>query len=205
MYILKLKSIGDSMKKRLIFCGIFVIAIFASIFSIFFLYLKNSKDNTDYTKELVNNSAENYADNLELILTSYSGFKISPNARIIYETNYTKCNHTEVKEEIVSEELVNLNEEELQEKYQDYTIKQFGTEKVVLYNEIDGYCNNHYIIKENDGYIGIFKLKNNGEEELIRLTNISVQYLPETDLANIKDGLEVYGKDTLNKILEDFE
>ena len=193
------------MKKWLIFCCIFIIVILASIFSVLFLYSKNSKDNTDYTKELANNSEENYVDNLELVLTSYSGFKISPNAQIIYETNYTKCNHTEVKEEIVSEELVNLNEEELQEKYQNYTIKQFGTERVILYNEINGYCNNHYIIKEKDGYIGVFKLKNDGDEELIRLTNISVQYLPETDLNNLKGGMEVYGKDTLNKVLEDFE
>ena len=36
-------------------------------------------------------------------------------------------------------------------------------------------------------------------------TDISVQYLPETDRINIKNGLNVYGSQNLDKILEDFE
>ena len=37
-------------------------------------------------------------------------------------------------------------------------------------------------------------------------TNISSEYLTETDLINMEDdGLEIYGKEELNKIIEDFE
>ena len=37
------------------------------------------------------------------------------------------------------------------------------------------------------------------------LTDISVQYLPETDKLNLKDGIKIYGVDNLDKTLEDFE
>ena len=118
---------------------------------------------------------------------------------------YKKCNHKERKEEKVNEELVNLNEEELQEKYKDYTIKQFGIEKVVLYKEKDELCDKHYILKENEGVIAIYKINNLGAEELMDLTDISIQYLPETDKINIQNGIKIYGTENLDKVLEDFE
>lgn len=202
------KSEGDSMKKWLgiISIGILVVTVGTIIGYFVFFYSNTSKNKIDDTKELASSDEESsYENNLELVVTSYSGIKISPNTYFSYETYYKECNHKEVKEERADESLVNLNEKELQEKYSDWTIKQFGTEKVVLYKEVEGYCDEHYVLREKDGCIGVFKVNNNGEEELIRVTNILVQYLPETDIVHIKEGLEVYSKDSLNKILEDFE
>ena len=193
------------MKKWLTYGSVFIITIVFCVFCILFVYYKISNNNIDSVEELASDDESNYTNDLELVVTNYSGFKISPNTRIIFETYYKECNHKEVKEESASEEIVNLNEEELQEKYKNYMIKQFGVEKVVLYNEVNGYCDEHYILKDNNGYIEVFKLNSSGIEDLFRATDISVQYLPETDLVNIKEGLKVYGKENLNKILEDYE
>lgn len=196
------------MKKWIWIVAISLLIIIIGIVMGYFLffYSNTSRNEVDYTKELANSDdRDSYENNSGVIVTSYSGFKLSPNATISFEVCYKECNHVEVKEEIIDESLVNLNEQELQEKYLEWTIKQFSTDAVVLSKEAEGYCNEHYILREQDGYIGIYKLSNNGEEELVKLTSVLVQYLPETDMLNIKEGLKVYTKENLNKILEDFE
>ena len=45
----------------------------------------------------------------------------------------------------------------------------------------------------------------NGEEELVESTLIAVQYLPEADVSELKQGIKVYGMEEVNKIIEDFE
>ena len=192
------------MKKWLWIIGIFFLIVFSILIGYFLIInSKTSKEENILYKELANN--ENSINSSDIIVTNYSGFKISPNTKIVYETYYKKCNHKERKEEKVNEELVNLNEEELQEKYKDYTIKQFGIEKVVLYKEKDELCDKHYILKENEGVIAIYKINNLGAEELMDLTDISIQYLPETDKINIQNGIKIYGTENLDKVLEDFE
>ena len=37
------------------------------------------------------------------------------------------------------------------------------------------------------------------------LTDVSVQYLSETDKLNLQDGIKIYGIENLDKALEDFE
>lgn len=196
------------MKKWIWIVAISLLIIIIGIVMGYFLffYSNTSRNEVDYTKKLANSDdRDSYENNSGVIVTSYSGLKLSPNATISFEVCYKECNHVEVKEEIIDESLVNLNEQELQEKYSEWTIKQFLTDEVILSRESEGYCNGHYILKEKDGYIGIYKLNNNGEEELVKLTSVLVQYLPETDMLNIKEGLKVYTKENLNKILEDFE
>ena len=194
------------MKKWLWIIGVIFIIIFSIIIGYFVIInSKTSKEENNYYKELANTENINKINNSDIIVTSYSGIKITPNTKIVYETYYKKCNHKEVKEEKPKEEIVNLNEKELQEKYKDYSIKQFGTERVVLYKEDDGFCKEHYMIKEDEGIIAVYKINNLGTEELMDLTDIVVQYLPETDKINIQKGIEVYGEKNLDKILEDFE
>ena len=44
----------------------------------------------------------------------------------------------------------------------------------------------------------------NGEEE-IEVTDISTEYLPETDKIQMENGIEVNGKQALNQLIEDYE
>ena len=77
--------------------------------------------------------------------------------------------------------------------------------KITLYKEFDDVCGEHFKLKVEDGKIVVYKENNNGSETLYEKTNISSEYLTEADLLNMQDGLEIYGKEELNQVIEDFE
>lgn len=62
----------------------------------------------------------------------------------------------------------------------------------------------HYLLKNENGYIYIYYLKNN-EMYLYKKTDISVNYLSESDIDDLNIGIEVNGLEELNGKLEDFE
>lgn len=176
-----------------------LVIVFTSIGVLFGINLSkhNIKENGEV--KIYNNSQE------DVIATNYSGFKITPNTIVVFEKRFNKCNHKEIKEETANEEIVNMNEQELQQYYKEWNIKQFGTEKVVLFKDIDEYCDKHYILKEQDDSIAIFNMIDDENSKLLKKTNISVKYLPETDKINLKTGINIYGDEKLNKWIEDFE
>ena len=131
--------------------------------------------------------------------------KVSPNANVVIRTYYEKCGHNE---EVVVElpvEMVNCTQEELENKYKDIELESFSANQLIFLKKEKGICNNHYIVREKDNEINIYKLKSNGEESFFDRTSISTEYLSEIDLKNLKEGIKVYGKEELNSILEDFE
>lgn len=141
----------------------------------------------------------------QIVTTSYSSTKISPNAVLNFNTYYKGCGHTVKEEKNVEEDVINKSEQEISDKYVDWDIKKFSENDVVLYKEVDGVCDDDYIIREKDGNIVIFKLDNEGREILYDTTSIEAQYLPETDFMQLKEGIKVNGLEKLNQIIEDFE
>ena len=138
-------------------------------------------------------------------LASSSNEKISPNAKMILKKYYTKCNHT-IEEEIeLPEELVNKNISEVKEEYSDWEIEEFSEEKVVLIKNYEEQCGQHYVLRDNDGIIAVYQINSEGKETLLDETEIATEYLAESDLVNIKEGIKVNGIEELNKLLEDFE
>lgn len=61
------------------------------------------------------------------------------------------------------------------------------------------------MLKEEEGNIAVFKLDENDNQIFLEKTEIATEYLPKEDLENIKQGILIYTKKELNKILEDFE
>lgn len=131
--------------------------------------------------------------------------KVSPNAIITFEKYYKDCEHTVKRYEKVPNSLVNATREEIEEKYNNWTLKEFSKEKILLYQEVQGNCEEHYMLRDVEGKINIYKLDENGNEKLINETDIATEYLTETDMINMENGLIVYGKENLNQLLEDFE
>lgn len=131
--------------------------------------------------------------------------KISPNAVITFEKYYIGCEHTINRYEKISSALVNATKEELGNKYDKWNLKEFSKDKIVLYQEVKGNCGEHYMLRDVNGTINIYKLDENGNETLLNETDIATEYLTETDMINMENGLIVYGKENLNKLLEDFE
>lgn len=143
--------------------------------------------------------------NIQLVTTNSSEEKTSPNCLLIFKTYYKKCEHSTVENKEIPEELVNKTREEIESFYSDWKVVTYSKLQILLYKEQEGICNEHYIIKEKDGYIAIYTVDENGKDTLQELTQILTAYLPEEDLTRLKEGIKIQGKEKLNQALEDYE
>ena len=131
--------------------------------------------------------------------------KVSPKCTILQKRYYKGCNHTLTQYLKLQEEIVNKTKEEVEEFFQGWTIKEFDENEIIIYKEFSGNCEEHYMIRNNDGKINIYIIDEEGNEKLYKETSISTEYLTAEDLININSGIEIYSREDLNKILEDFE
>lgn len=142
---------------------------------------------------------------LDLVRTNSGGEKASPNCILTLKIYYNICGHLIEKKENIKETEVNMTEEELKNKFQEWEIQKFTSTEIVLYKEVNEFCNQHFLLKEQEGYIAIYKLNEDNTTEFFRMTEISTEYLAEEDLKQIKSGIKIYTEKELNKTLEDFE
>lgn len=140
-----------------------------------------------------------------VIVTSVIEEKTSPNTTFIQKQYFKGCDHIQKETMEISEEDVNLTQEQMQKQYSDWKIEKFSSNEVVLYKEQEGYCGEHYVVRENNGTLAIYTLDENGKETWKEDTEIVTMYLPETDLARIREGIKVTGITNLRSILEDYE
>ena len=167
--------------------------------------IKNETSKKILSAEMTNNN-EVSAEEYNLIRVNNNEDKISPNTKIIKKIYYIDCGHIKQENETPNEKIMNMNKEEFQAEYIEWEIQKFTNSEVVLYKEVYNYCNEHYIIKEDEGKIVVYKTDKNGKEiEKIQETEIETKYLTENDLKEIQGGIKVYSKKEINKILENFE
>ena len=176
------------MKKRAIFIFIIIIIILFGVF--FYIGLKVDKENNHNLLGSINNLQieEEKVESENVVETTTFEEKTTPNTILTLQKYYTECGHTIETSNALSEEEVNLTEDEIREKYADWNLELFSSEEIILLKEVDSFCGEHYLVTEKDGFIAI-----------------SVEYLPETDRITLKNGLMVYGTEELNKLIEDFE
>ncbi|MBR3255970.1 MAG: BofC C-terminal domain-containing protein [Clostridia bacterium] len=141
----------------------------------------------------------------EVVKTNTEEEKISPNCRLIVQKKYNGCNDTINEYMQMPQKLVNASKEELQKEYKDWQIKEFTPNQVTIYKEYDGECGEHFILKENEGKIDIYKIDEQGKQTIYEKTEISTTYLPEKDKLAIAEGLKVNSEEKLNEIIESFE
>ena len=142
---------------------------------------------------------------IELVTTSYNEEKTTPNTILTFKTYYKKCEHMQEKKKEIDETLVNKTKEELQKEYKNWNIEKFNKEEVSFYRELDEICNEHYIIRDNNGYVTIYFLNEEGEEVLNGVTEIVTTYLPQEDQKELEEGIKIIGRENLNSRLEDYE
>lgn len=141
----------------------------------------------------------------EILETNSEEEKISPNCFMILKTFYKQCSHETSQHLEIPEELVNKTKEELQEKYNGWNIEKFSDTEIILSKDQEGRCGEHYIVRDNNGKVTIYEILEDGSEKEYEVTDISTEYLTDTDKINMEKGIEVYGKQNLNQLIEDFE
>ena len=190
---------------------IFIAIIVLGFFTGFFLYkIKNINKESEVIAEKIEDDCTEIAKLIEegkadTLQTDSKEMKVSPNCEIILKIYYSVCGHIIEKKQTVKETEVNLTEKEIKERFPKWEIQKFTPSQIVLYKEVNSFCNEHYVLKEQNGYIAIFNVNEDNTQALIQVTNISVDYLTKQDLEKIKEGIFIYSKKDLNKTLEDFE
>ena len=193
--------LGDNMRKITII--IITIGIILGFLIGIYLYNTNQESKNLIISEKEETKIETKKEDKEV---SNQEKLITPNTKIIIKTYYKDCNHIIEESAALEDEWINLNEEELSKQANNFTIQKFSPEEVVLYREENGFCNEHYLLIEKNGYIEVYFLDEKGEMKFMtNIVDIATELLPEKDREELKTGIKVYGKKELNKKIEDFE
>lgn len=199
------------MNKKIIISIILIILVISVILSTYAIFKEDDniqeepQTNTYIAEEIKDECTEEYEQESKITEVSSNEEKVAANALLILKKYYKTCEHTLNEYVEIPQELVNMTEKEVQEQYEDWEVIGFEKGKVTLYKEFDGVCGEHFKLRVEDGKVVVYLVNQDGSETLYEKTNISSEYLTETDLINMQDGLEIYGKEELNKIIEDFE
>lgn len=139
------------------------------------------------------------------IQTNSNEEKISPNCLLILKRYYKECDHI-INEYIdIPHKLVNKTQQDLENEYLNWDIKKYSSTEIIIYKEFDSDCGQHFILRDDEGKITIYKINENNEEEVYQKTEISIDYLTETDKIEIQNGIRVNGIEELNQVIENFE
>ncbi len=201
--------------KRVIIAITCVIIVLVGIWTAIIISNNESKSNNIQeivqekisNEEILDECTDEYEEieKEEMMQTNAEEEKVSPNCSFTKKIYYDKCGHTVSNYLELPKDLVNLTKEEVKEKYQGYQIEEFDSNKIVLFKQVNDECGEHYIIKDNEGKVTIYKILEDGSESLIEETDIYTEYLTETDKNNMKNGIVINGKQELNQLIEDFE
>ena len=165
----------------------------------------NNKNNIDENNDIDNDENNDNDENSIIIKTSSGEEKTTPNTLIIFESYYSKCGHSKIRSEKIANEYVNKTKEEMKKIYGDWEIKSFSSDRIELYKNENSLCGNHYIVKEENGYVTVYNINKDGQEVLSDKTDISTKYLPKDDNDLLKNGIKANSTSQLEQILADFE
>ena len=203
------------MKKTWIIVLVIVVIIIGIIFGLrIYSKKKNSKNNIleneikEVSEKITDECVEEYEKMEEAkteIETTSNEEKISPNCLITLKRHYNECQHT-INEYIdIPKDLVNGTQEDLQKEYQNWEIEKYSNTQIILYKEFDSSCGQHFILRNDNGKITVYRINENNEEEVYQKTEIAIDYLTEADKVEIQNGIRVNGIEELNQLIEDFE
>ncbi len=190
-----------------------IVVVIGAMFTAVMIFTPKQNENVENIgieiaeEEILDDCTDEYegAEYEDTIKANTQEEKTSPNCSLTTKTYYRKCGHTKSEYSNLPSDFVNLTKDEIQEKYQEYEIEDFATNAIILYQQKEGDCGEHYMVKDKDGMVTVYQVLEDGSEEELETTGITTEYLPETDKINMKNGIQVNGKQELNQLIEDFE
>ena len=201
--------------KKVWIIGLIIAIIIIGIILGIFIYNKNANNNKQssivkneiniVSEKVTDECTEEYQNSEKEIETDSQEEKISPNCLLTLKKYYEECNHTINEYVDIPQDLVNGTEEDLKNEYPYWQVEKYSSNDIILYKEFNSNCGQHFVLREDNGKITVYKINENNEEKVYENTLISVEYLSETDKIKISEGIRVNGIEELNQLLEDFE
>lgn len=201
--------------KKVWIIGLIIVIIIIGIILGIFIYNNNANNNKQnsiveneiniVSEKVTDECTEEYQNSEKEIETDSQEEKISPNCLLTLKKYYEECNHNINEYVDIPQDLVNGTEEDLKNEYPYWQVEKYSSNDIILYKEFNSNCGQHFVLREDNGKITVYKINENNEEEVYENTEISVEYLSETDKIKISEGIRVNGIEELNQLLEDFE
>lgn len=195
------------MKKHYgLYIFLFCVVLFITSFGIGY-YVTSTRDRENRSASEKNTAIDE--DDIEDLAILHEVERITPNTFIEIRIHYNKCNHNITKLNEKDNNIVNMTEEEykeyLKDNYPNVKVVKFSSKEIILEEERDHLCPNHYIIGEHEGKIAIFMIDENGEKVLDRVfVDYPITLLKEIDQKKLKEGIIVNTEDELTDVLENF-
>ena len=130
---------------------------------------------------------------------------ILPSTQIVYNYYYEEDGCVESTSEYAPHFLIGMKENELKNIFDDWQIKSFSKEKVIMQKNISGLSNQHFIIGIKDGYVAVFYQNEVDGSNLKEITNTPISSLTVEDRKRLESGIKISGEDKLIAILQDYE
>lgn len=195
------------MKKYIISAAILALML-SFILGLYLYKLNRENEKIAFDTKYGEAQVENILKEAENLIQETSKDKniTTPNTKIIEKKYYKDCDHLVEEKNKINPNLVNKDESEIQTQYIGWEIQKFSQNEVVVYKEVNDFCDEHYLLKDVEGEIVVYRLdKYNVPKEVMQETGIQTKYLSEIDVENLKEGIKVCGKEKLSLQLEDFE
>ena len=195
------------MNRKYITTMIIILILTITLGIVLGIFLKNNNYSLNLLEKSKTKFAEedNVINGIELVKTSSLEIKTSPNTLMIFKIYHEDCGHTSIERKNILEDFVNMTKEEIEKEYSDWQVEKFEKGEVIFLKNETGICNEHYVIRDKDGYVTIYNIDASGKEVLKEKTSIITSYLPDIDKKELREGIKIIGKDELNARLEDYE
>ncbi|MEZ4357046.1 MAG: hypothetical protein R2876_00175 [Eubacteriales bacterium] len=112
-------------------------------------------------------SDKNNASDDDSLSVGVNSVRISENCVCQYEYYYTACGHSIYDSKDVDKSWVGLTESELNEVLGEGEIESFSSSLVKIKYTFRCYCENHYILKEEDGELCVYNTQSGSDEQVL--------------------------------------
>lgn len=184
---------------------VFSICVVLLMFGIVIGFNIERKDNSSYSEEVINKNNE--LDEVSIYTDSKSGKKYD--IELVYEDDYTLCNHNIVNTETVyATTLETLKKQEIEKQKKEnkeYQIKEENNYRLVFYRKVEQNCPNHFKVKMEEGSVVIYNIVSDAVETVYKKIEISQDLIRPEMLEELNQGIVVNSKEELNLIIEDLE
>ncbi|HHU48989.1 MAG: hypothetical protein ACOYEH_05185 [Caldicoprobacterales bacterium] len=156
----------------------------------------------ELTDELQHTNRKKPNDNYPLAVETS---KTGADSMMVLERFYNSCGHVLIEEHPMESRYTGKTQEELAAIFPEWKVKRFSAEKVVFLIEIDSYCPDHYIIKQEEGLLVIFRPdKDTGLLLVAEATNIPYDQLSPEMQERLAEGIVVDSIEGVEQLIEDW-
>lgn len=136
---------------------------------------------------------------------TYLTYKTGPRSVLLFERYYLKCGDLLTEETQMAYTHAGKTREDMLLAYPTWKLTEFSKDSVVFRKEIDGYCPMHYIIKNNNGYLAVYRsFKETGDLYIENELNIRFDWLNSEIQDEIRKGIVVDTAEEVEKLIENW-